>query len=143
MKKVSVTSVMKDKFAIESEIRGHSVVVDQPKTDGGDDRGPTPLEYFFVSLAGCVATTARIIANQKRIKFRELLIETAGDFDSRVLLGKPSDTRSGFTGITVTVEMDSGLTKEEKEDFLKEIESRCPVSDNVANTTPVSFKLKE
>lgn len=35
-------------------IRGHRVVVDQPKDAGGDDLGPTPTELFVASLAGCV-----------------------------------------------------------------------------------------
>ena len=35
-------------------IRGHRVVVDQPKEAGGDDLGPTPTELFVASLAGCV-----------------------------------------------------------------------------------------
>jgi uncharacterized OsmC-like protein len=33
------------------------------------------------------------------------------------------------------------MSKEEKEAFVEEIESRCPVSDNIANTTPVKVEL--
>jgi putative redox protein len=35
-------------------VRGHRIVVDQPKEAGGDDFGPTPTELFVASLAGCV-----------------------------------------------------------------------------------------
>lgn len=36
-------------------VRGHEIVVDQPRDSGGDDVGPTPTELFVASLAGCVA----------------------------------------------------------------------------------------
>jgi putative redox protein len=34
-------------------IRGHRIVVDQPKEAGGDDLGPTPTELFVAGLASC------------------------------------------------------------------------------------------
>jgi len=40
-------------------VRGHELVVDQPREDGGEDIGPTPTELFVASLAACVAHYAR------------------------------------------------------------------------------------
>ena len=40
-------------------VRGHELLVDQPRCDGGDDSGPTPVELFVASLASCVAHYAR------------------------------------------------------------------------------------
>jgi putative redox protein len=39
----------------EIEVRGHRIQVDQPADAGGEDLGPTPVEMFVASLAGCVA----------------------------------------------------------------------------------------
>jgi uncharacterized OsmC-like protein len=33
------------------------------------------------------------------------------------------------------------MTKEEKQAFVEEIESRCPVSDNIENATPVKVEV--
>jgi len=41
----------------------------------------------------------------------------------------------------VTLNIDSDMSNEEKKVFIKEIESRCPVSDNIANTTPLVIGL--
>jgi putative redox protein len=46
-----------DRFTIE--IRGHSLTVDQPESDGGTDFGPQPTELFVASLASCVAHYGR------------------------------------------------------------------------------------
>jgi putative redox protein len=40
-------------------VRGHQLLVDQPRCDGGGDAGPTPVELFIASLASCVAHYAR------------------------------------------------------------------------------------
>jgi uncharacterized OsmC-like protein len=33
------------------------------------------------------------------------------------------------------------MSKEEKDAFVHEVESRCPVSDNIANITPVIIEV--
>jgi putative redox protein len=50
---INVTYVGGDRLRIE--VRGHSVIADQPVEDGGDDTAPTPTEMFVASLAACVA----------------------------------------------------------------------------------------
>lgn len=140
-KTVVVESRLGDKLVIESDIRGHNVVIDQPANAGGTDTGPTPLELMFAALAGCIGTIGRIVAMQKRIELRGMAIKVEGPLDTDGLLGKPIDGRVGFEGITVTVDIDADMTTEEKEAFLHEVDARCPVSENLLNATPVSVKL--
>ena len=46
-----------DRFRIA--VRQHTLSVDQPEADGGEDTAPTPPELFVASLASCVAFYAR------------------------------------------------------------------------------------
>lgn len=140
-KTVTVESKLGEKFVIESDIRGHKVVIDQPANAAGTDTGPTPLELVLVSLAGCIGTLARIIAMQKRIALRGMEIKVEGDIDTDGLLGKATDGRIGFQGITVSVKVDADMTDDEKEAFIHEAERRCPVSENLLNATPLLIKL--
>lgn len=142
VKRVTVDAHLGDRFKIESTIGSHTLVVDQPKTGGGEDAGPTPLEYFFLSLAGCIGTIARIAAKQKRINLRAMDVTVEGDLDVEALMGRKPDAHSGFTGITVRVKMDADMTQEEKEAFLHEVDRRCPVSDNIHNATPMTFVVE-
>jgi putative redox protein len=142
IKQVLVEAHLGDRFKIESRIGNHSLFVDQPKTSGGEDAGPTPLEYFFLSLAGCIATIARIAAKQKRINLRSMDVNVAGELNVEGLMGRNPGQPSGFGGITVTVKMDADMTKEEKEAFLHEVDLRCPVSDNIHNATPMTFVVE-
>ena len=140
MKTVAVESKLGDKFVIETNIRGHQVVIDQPVNAAGTDTGPTPLELVLVSLAGCIGTIGRIIAMQKRIVLRGMAIKVEGKIDTDGLLGKPIEGRIGFEGITISVDVDADMTAEEKEAFIHEVDRRCPVSENLLNATPIQVK---
>jgi uncharacterized OsmC-like protein len=142
IKHVQVEAHMGERFKIESKIRDHTLYVDQPKTGGGDDAGPTPLEYMFLSLAGCIATIGRIVAKQKRITLRAMDVKVEGELDMEVLMGRNPDSRSGFTGLKVTARIDADMSKEEKEQFLHEVDRRCPVSDNLHSLTPMTFVVE-
>jgi uncharacterized OsmC-like protein len=141
MKTVSIEAKLGEKFKVEVKAGNHTLYVDQPQAGGGADEGPNPIEYLFTSLAGCIATAARIIAIQKRIKLNGMDMKIEGVFDTEIILGKSKENRPGVTGINVTLNIDSDMTKEEKQAFVEEIESRCPVSDNIENATPVKFEV--
>lgn len=141
MKTVGVEAKLGEKFKIEVKAGDHVMYIDQPKAGGGTDAGATPLDYLFASLAGCVGTVARIVAIQKRIKLNGMDIKVEGDVDLDTLLGKSKENRPGFGSIKVTLNIDAEMSKEEKEAFIHEVESRCPVSDNIANITPLTIEI--
>lgn len=116
--------------------------MDQPQAGGGQDAGPTPLEYLFLSLASCVATIARIVANQRRIPLRSMEVRVSGELDVETLLGKSQANRAGFTGLKVIAKIDADLTPEEKVRFVEEVDRRCPVSENLKSLTPITFEVE-
>ncbi|MEU6417506.1 OsmC family protein [Streptomyces spiralis] len=44
--------------AYEIRVRGHVLTADQPRSDGGRDTAPTPVELFVSSVAACAAQHA-------------------------------------------------------------------------------------
>jgi uncharacterized OsmC-like protein len=141
MKTIDVTAKLDEKFKIEVKAGERVMIVDSPKAGGGSDAGPTPLEYLFASLAGCIGTVARIVAMQKRIPLKGMEMKVEGAFDLETLLGKSKENRAGFTGVKVVLQIDADMTRQEKEDFIQEVESRCPVSDNLTHATPVVIEV--
>lgn len=47
--------------------RGHSVVVDLPLDEEGEDIGPSALELSVMSLAGCISTIFTLIAKKRGV----------------------------------------------------------------------------
>ncbi len=141
MKTVSIEAKSNERFKVEVKAGNHTLYIDQSTAGGGTDAGPNPIEYMFSSLAGCIATVARIIAIQKRYKLNGIQMKIEGEFDQETLLGKSKENRPGVGGINVTLSIDAEMSKEEKEAFVHEIESRCPVSDNLSCVTPIKVEL--
>jgi putative redox protein len=141
-KTVDISARMGERFRIESRIRDHVLIVDQAKAAGGEDAGPTPLEYLFLSLAGCVASIARIVANQQKLPLRSMEVRVVGELDVETLMGKAQENRAGFTGLRVITKIDADMSKDQKERFLHEVDARCPVSDNLKSLTPLYFEVE-
>lgn len=143
MKTVKVKAAFKENFIIEAKMREHTLFIDQPEAGGGNNKGPTPLEYLFVSLAGCIGSIALIMAKQKRLRIKDIKVDVEGELDADVLMGKSKDNRAGFGHIKAYVQLDADMTDDEKRAFLKEVDERCPISDNIMRETPVSIELSK
>jgi uncharacterized OsmC-like protein len=140
-KTVSVSAQMGSRFAVTTDIRGHKLVIDQPQAGGGQNEGPTPLEFFLFSLGGCVATIARIVAQQQKIELRSMQVQVDADLDAKGLLGQPTDNRVGFTEVRICAQIDADLSDQEKAEFLDLVCERCPLHDNVKLATQVVHQL--
>ncbi len=138
---LKVGAEMKEGFRTEVSC-SHNFVIDQPKP-AGTDEGPNPMEIFLASLPACICAIGRIIANQRRLPVKGISVKLEGDIDKDYLLGKTEEGRAGFVEIRTFVEIDADMTKEEKEAFLHDVEKRCPIADNMINTSSVKTILAE
>lgn len=138
----TLTATMGAGYRVTVQSGNHTLTIDQPKP-AGQDAGPNPLELMFAALAGCMCTIARIMAQQRRLELRGMEVRVDGDIDKAVLLGKSAEGRAGFTFLKITAKIDADLSASEKLEFLREVEKRCPVSDNLAVSTPVECEVIE
>ncbi len=138
---ITVEANMQENFKTDVSC-SHQFVIDQPAALGGGDEGPNPLEVFLSSLPGCICAIGRIIAIQKQLPLKGIKAKVEGEIDKDFLLGKTTDGRAGFTKITSYVTIDADMTDAEKESFLEEIEKRCPIYDNIVNTSTLEAKLQ-
>lgn len=143
VKTVKVEASMGEGFTISAKLGSHEVFIDQPKEMGGQDKGPTPLQYLEFALGGCLMSIARIVAMQKKIAIRGMKVSVEGELNMATLMGQPGGNRAGFEGFKVVVDIDADMTAAEKEAFIHEVDARCPVSDNLLAATPVKLELKK
>ena len=129
-------------FRTECRAGKHTVVIDQPAASGGTDAGPTPLDYQLIAFGGCIAAIGRIVANQRQLPIRGFRVQVTGEINTDRFLGKAAPDRVGFSAIKATVAIDADLTKDEKAKLLREIDERCPISENLQNATPVTVLLE-
>jgi uncharacterized OsmC-like protein len=128
---------------MECHTGGHTVIVDHVKAAGGEDKGPGPIPYLLVGLAGCLSSMAKLIAMQQKIPLKSFSLTLEGELDTAGYMGEPTPNRIGLVGIKVKATIDADITAEAKKRFLQEIDHRCPVSDTLQHGTAVSFELAE
>ena len=98
------------------EMRGHTLVADEPKDEGGEDSGPSPQELLAASLASCTAITIEMYARRKRWEVGEVTVHVEYEPAQR---GSPTRFR-------MIVDLPKELPEDQRE-RLMQIGAKCPV----------------
>jgi putative redox protein len=98
------------------EMRGHKLVADEPKDEGGDDSGPSPQELLAASLASCTAITMEMYAKRKGWDMGDVAVHV--DYE-------PAQ-RGSPTRFRMRVELPKELPEDQRE-RLMQIGAKCPV----------------
>lgn len=125
----------------EANSRQFTIVIDEPPALGGDDLGANPVEYLLASYAGCINVVAHLTARELGIKVDKLNISVSGSINPARLFGQSDDERAGFKHIEVEFSPSTDASPELTRQWIAAIKNRCPINDNLASPTPLSFKL--
>lgn len=143
IKEINVTVNAQSETATRMKLQSGNfeLTIDEPESMGGSDMGLNPIQVLLMSLAGCLNITGHAVAKQKGLKLNGMNITIDGKMNPCNFIGSSFEERAGFQKIVVNVKPDfDGATKEEIDSWLKETESRCPVTDNIENTTHLKIE---
>ncbi len=125
----------------DANVRQFTLVIDEPPALGGDDLGANPVEFLLAGYAGCLNVVAHLTARELGIKVEKLTIAVSGNLNPARLLGQSEDDRAGFKQIDVAFTPITDASPELTGEWIKAIKNRCPINDNLASPTPLSFNL--
>ena len=111
----------------EVKVRGHSLVVDEPPFRHGTDVGPTPLETMLAALMSCTHVIAARIAHERGVRLDFKDMSCVGHLDHRGI-DKEADVPVPFPRIDLAVKASTDMDEAALEDFMTELEARCPMS---------------
>jgi uncharacterized OsmC-like protein len=135
------TAVSTTDTAVTVKARDFEFVVDEPPALGGEDLGPNPVEYVLGALLGCLNVVVHLVAKERGVTLTSFTAKASGDLDPAKVMGKKMDIRAGYEFINVHIEVEGDADAAELDEIVRIAESRCPVSDNLANITSVSIKI--
>ena len=118
-----------ERFAID--IRGHSVTVDQPLADGGEDTAPTPTELLVASLASCVAFYARRYLARHRLPTAGLSVSADYTMGTRPVR---------VADLIVDIQVPDGVPAERRDAVLA-VASHCTVHNTLTDHPTVTIAL--
>ena len=129
MSNLTVSYLDGDRFTVS--VRDHTITVDQPRVNGGDDTGPTPTELLVSSLATCVAFEARRYLNRHQLPTTGLTATaeySLGSHPARV------------TDISIDIRLPDGVAADCL-DALLAVTSHCTVQNTLADAPTVNVTL--
>mgnify|MGYP001953215980 CR=1 FL=1 len=132
-----VKASLKENYLVETETRGHKVMVDEPKNLGGTDKGMNPVELILSALGACQSIVVQTYAKQFGIDFQDFWVEITGELDLDGFFNK-ADVRPGFSNVHSTFHITTDSPNEKLDEFFKFVAAHCPVGDTIANPVNLS-----
>jgi uncharacterized OsmC-like protein len=130
MSAIKVTHLANHRLGVT--VGQHCLMVDQPRTAGGDDLGPTAVQLFAASLVACTAHYAGSFLARHDLPAEGLVVE--GDFVMA------DDKPPRLTSLTVTVTPPPGLSANRRAGLLA-VASRCTVHNTILRPPTVTIRL--
>ena len=126
-----------------AKARHFKLVVDEPEELGGADEAANPVEYILAGLAGCINVVGHLVAKELGFVISKLNIDISGEINPDKLLGISSHERAGFQSIQINLNPETEADIVTLSQWLKIVEDRCPVKDNLRNETPVRLSVEK
>ena len=125
-----------------TEIHAFKIFMDEPPELGGRNGAPSPLDFILAAHAGCLNYMTFFIAKELGIPVSGTEISVKGVLDPAKFAGTDRGVRAGYQSLEVMIQIKSTASPEQIARLKSEVEARCPVSDNLANPTPVNITMK-
>lgn len=110
----------------EAKIGDFSLILDEPKDVGGDNKGPSPYEVMMAALGACTSMTMLMYARKKGWDLQDVQIELTQE-KIHAEDCETCETKSGrLDKITRDIKIRGNINDDQKNRLL-EIAERCPV----------------
>lgn len=113
---------------------------DEPEQLGGTNSGPNPVEQVLAALGNCLAVGYAANATAAGIELRGVKISVEGDLDLHTFLGL-KEGNAGFSGIRVSVEMDTEADAAALEALNAKVVGTSPVGHTLNRAVPIDVKI--
>lgn len=115
-------------YLAEAKMRNHFSAIDQPVSDGGDNNGPTPVEYLLTAIGSCVAITLRMYAARKKWDVGEVTVNVS----------QLKDEQGPY--LTEEISFGKEITENQRKRLLV-FAGKCPVAKMVKGETRIDSKI--
>ncbi|MCC5926635.1 MAG: OsmC family protein [Bacteroidetes bacterium] len=126
----TATSSLHEGLLADIQIRQFDLIADEPKSLGGTDQGPNPVELVLGAFASCQEIVIAAYAAVLGIEVQRVNVKATGDLDLRGFFNVCDKIRPGFNKVTYETEI---ITRETDEAKLAQLrffaQNRCPVLD--------------
>jgi len=130
MNKIIITGNGQGRYQQEVSIGRHQLLADEPESLGGDDSGPSPMEFVLTGLGACTAITLRMYAEKKGLDIARITVSL-----------EHRRSPEGRHQVERIVSLEGQLSDEQRARLL-EIANRCPTHLALQQPLEVATRLE-
>lgn len=130
MERAEIKYINGKKFSARN--RNQTIIIDQPKEGGGEDKGPTPPELFVDSLGSCIGVYVLAFCKNTGLNPDGMKINL--DWE------KSSDKPSRIKSISAKIELPNADVGARERALLKVAES-CMIHETIKHSPEISIEL--
>lgn len=97
------------------------------------------LEYLLAGFAACINMVGHQVADDLDMDLKSVQIEIKGIINTDKTQGLKIKDRSGFERIELVVKPVTNADLSTLKFWMDEIKERCPIYDNLLNSTPINL----
>ncbi|WGK64303.1 bifunctional alpha/beta hydrolase/OsmC family protein [Croceiramulus getboli] len=127
-------------FTTAMKLGKHFMLADEPKSVGGNERGPTPYELVSAGLSACTAMTIQMYARRKNWTIEQVEVHTRYDKDHAQDCERCENDSAKIDTFYREIKIKSDLDEKQIQRVL-EIADKCPVHRTLESTTQVITTL--
>jgi len=129
---MSITVRLLSETEFEITCRNHRIVVDQPKSEKGTDKGMTPVELLNASLASCVAYYAATFLKRRVTDLAGLTVEGTWQY---------TEDPHRIGAMQLRLVTPSSLTRSEKDGLLRTV-AYCTVENTLKHVPSITIEVE-
>ncbi len=115
-----------------AQVRSHRLSVDQPRSAGGEDSAPMPVELLGVSLGTCVALYVQQFLHARHIQYEGMRVEVE-QYGAR----NPNRVSEFIVRVTLPEPVPAPYAE-----LLEVVARSCPAHNTLAGTAHVSVTIE-
>ena len=132
---MAISAISGENFQVEIQSENHKMIIDEPKSVGGDDVGPSPYDVLLSALAACKVITVEMYARRKGWKLDSVEVQlSTHKVHAKDCEDAESDPNARIDVIDVEIRFVGDLDQEQLA-RLTEISERCPVHRTLTSET--------
>ncbi|HLI11174.1 MAG TPA: OsmC family protein [Alphaproteobacteria bacterium] len=133
IKTVRVEGRWKGRYRNDLAVRDFNFVTAEPEKIGGNNEGPTPMEYVAGALSGCLGIVIELVAKEQGVALDDLCIECTGLVDQRGLFGT-AEVSPHFQSVDIAITLATRAPEAQLAALKRDVLKRCPVYNLVRDS---------